>query len=1343
MTQFLSFSILLGLSSLLTAQGIGIDFIGSTSTALGSGTAGAHLQQANWNAIPGINGTNISLKNSIGANTTATLTFSAGLAGNTNNLTPDNGDRHMMSGWVGLNSSDPGNIQISNIPATLVTGGYDLYVYSDSDAIGKAVSFTLNGTTHFLNEVAGTEQIGENPNQFAGKFIEGSGTSLTQTNEGNFTIFRNLTSSMVTLTANSTSGRAVICGIQIVPHRTYHSHATLIGLYQFNGNSSNNNPIYSGRNGSNDSVTFSSPGWNGSGQALQLSGGGDSVNFNYSLCHERTFVMRLNLDSLPSSGNLATILEGNHFTAGFRYLEPWLGVNSSGQIELRAEHINTGGPILRTQALNTGQWYHIVYTTNSFESRIYIDGVLAASGAPTLMPSENIYLGAQGNNSEDNTPDSIFGKIDEFRIYRGWLGPDYVAELFNPGATVPTKAILPFPSDTIKGVPVDKTLEWTPFSVGTTRDVYLGTSPVLTAADRVLTSSTATSYDPPSNLVENTTYYWRVDEINAHGTTTGNVWSFTTSQAAPTGAVDEFTVLTWNIWSGGNRADPIHGRKFVREVIENSGADVVLFQENGGFTSAQAAAMGFPYTRSAGSSNRAIMSKYPITTGLDGSGQIGGRVQISASREVDVYSLHLTSTNDGANIAGNSSFTNAGCISADSSRASSVSNFLSHVSSASGNNPTIIGGDYNTCSHLDFIESNSHHNFYRGDLVWPTMKNMDDAGFVDSLRQLAPDPTVDQVITWTPFFIANHGEGRGGKARIDLLHHKGSKLTPLSWQFIDFHYHPVTMPADHGGFAVTYRWGEIEKAHNPDPAHGYRVTNLNPTLTWSQASDMTNQKVYFGTQPNLTTSDQQPDTTGGSFTPATLQPCTTYYWRIDTIQADSDVITGDIWYFTTPNTCKATSPSPANFSSGIGAGSLTWTAGIGMSNQRIYFGKQSDLTEADRQPDTTGTSFATGNLLANTTYYWRVDTVLANNDVVTGKVWSFTTGSIGTCANSSSWGYQYEANELLSHASSGSWTSDGGDAISSVNGGILTMTNTSSGDQRYIKNNLINNANGWSIEARVRVTNAGTEPAVWQIIPRDGNRSIRLFVGATGIGNDSSNGNSIVHSFDFTDDFHMIRLALNPTNGQASLWIDGNLITDNFQTSSSSINHVITGNSSSSIRNGSIQIDYFRVEDQWCPPAEGLVDPASYEGWVLSNFATAQTNDAGQETTVWGNNADPDGDNIANLAEFAFGSNPNSNDPTVLPSISPSGNGSIFTYRRRTNGTGITGISYTANDIKYTVQVSQSLNTSDWHSGSEYVEEVDSPVNNGDGTETVSVKIKIPNTPNPERVFARIILQQQ
>ncbi len=46
------------------------------------------------------------------------------------------------------------------------------------------------------------------------------------------------------------------------------------------------------------------------------------------------------------------------------------------------------------------------------------------------------------------------------------------------------------------------------------------------ATPELVANQTETSYDP-GPLEYGTTYYWRIDEVNAIGTTTGTVWSFT------------------------------------------------------------------------------------------------------------------------------------------------------------------------------------------------------------------------------------------------------------------------------------------------------------------------------------------------------------------------------------------------------------------------------------------------------------------------------------------------------------------------------------------------------------------------------------------------------------------------------------------------------------------------------------------------------------------------------------------------------------------------------------------------------------------------------------------------
>jgi len=73
------------------------------------------------------------------------------------------------------------------------------------------------------------------------------------------------------------------------------------------------------------------------------------------------------------------------------------------------------------------------------------------------------------------------------------------------------------------------TLNWTAGSDAASHDVYLGTSDVI-GPENFMGNQTSTRYKP-SVLRKGITYYWRIDEVNPDGITTGAVWSFTTLQS--------------------------------------------------------------------------------------------------------------------------------------------------------------------------------------------------------------------------------------------------------------------------------------------------------------------------------------------------------------------------------------------------------------------------------------------------------------------------------------------------------------------------------------------------------------------------------------------------------------------------------------------------------------------------------------------------------------------------------------------------------------------------------------------------------------------------------------------
>jgi hypothetical protein len=92
----------------------------------------------------------------------------------------------------------------------------------------------------------------------------------------------------------------------------------------------------------------------------------------------------------------------------------------------------------------------------------------------------------------------------------------------------PGQASSPNPGNGTTNVSIYANLSWTAGSGSTSSDVYFGTDSTPDSGE-FLTNQTATTFNPGA-MANDTTYYWRIDEVNAGGTTTGNVWNFTTEQ---------------------------------------------------------------------------------------------------------------------------------------------------------------------------------------------------------------------------------------------------------------------------------------------------------------------------------------------------------------------------------------------------------------------------------------------------------------------------------------------------------------------------------------------------------------------------------------------------------------------------------------------------------------------------------------------------------------------------------------------------------------------------------------------------------------------------------------------
>jgi len=193
---------------------------------------------------------------------------------------------------------------------------------------------------------------------------------------------------------------------------------------------------------------------------------------------------------------------------------------------LRAEHGN--GNLQSDTSVNDGEWHHVAQVSVEGanlrvpNTTLYIDGVEDAirGGSDNifnLTEDADVGIGLRASHG-----DRLYtGLFDDVRIYDKALTELEVKII--SGFVMSSN---PDPVDGAKVVDTFAILGWTPGPFGAEFDVYFGTNPMPGADELVGRVSEPTHF--ATGLVEGQTYYWRVDDVEADGTTihTGDVWSF-------------------------------------------------------------------------------------------------------------------------------------------------------------------------------------------------------------------------------------------------------------------------------------------------------------------------------------------------------------------------------------------------------------------------------------------------------------------------------------------------------------------------------------------------------------------------------------------------------------------------------------------------------------------------------------------------------------------------------------------------------------------------------------------------------------------------------------------------
>jgi hypothetical protein len=176
-----------------------------------------------------------------------------------------------------------------------------------------------------------------------------------------------------------------------------------------------------------------------------------------------------------------------------------------------------------TTSWTAGTWYHYAVTFDGSSIKIYIDGVLET----TYACPETCYTGQPSAVSIGRKlNDSAFdGQIDDLKVYGVALTAGQITELAQKGATHPK------PYNDESDIAIDTDIVWTGSGNADSYNVYFSnvSSDVVsadTASDCCLGSRDVNTCKV--DMINGTTYYWRVDEVVGSDTYAGSLWSFTT-----------------------------------------------------------------------------------------------------------------------------------------------------------------------------------------------------------------------------------------------------------------------------------------------------------------------------------------------------------------------------------------------------------------------------------------------------------------------------------------------------------------------------------------------------------------------------------------------------------------------------------------------------------------------------------------------------------------------------------------------------------------------------------------------------------------------------------------------
>ncbi len=231
-----------------------------------------------------------------------------------------------------------------------------------------------------------------------------------------------------------------------------------------------------------------------------------------------------------------------HYCGSYSGHYPYVSIRMDGSNRARTQirdNDRNKAEVIGTRNIENGRWHHVVAVRDTDTLYLYVDG--QSDGTPSDASAVGDVVGSQpwtigvSKDYQGTLKGYINATIDDVRIYSRALSSGEILQLCMEGLGV--KAFGPNPIDKALGVDPRIVLTWSPGKDADSHDVYFGTAfedvnDATSGSNEFIGNQDVNSWNPYSydanGLELNSTYYWRIDEVNASGSAKGDVWSFTT-----------------------------------------------------------------------------------------------------------------------------------------------------------------------------------------------------------------------------------------------------------------------------------------------------------------------------------------------------------------------------------------------------------------------------------------------------------------------------------------------------------------------------------------------------------------------------------------------------------------------------------------------------------------------------------------------------------------------------------------------------------------------------------------------------------------------------------------------